>query len=216
MKAHLLAFMIAACCTSRLGAAQLVFDQPQVEIALPIESQEVRAAFPFRNTSAAAVRILEVKTECDCIQTSVSPHEIEAGKTGEVIISFRSKRRNGTDTIRAKVVADNGEIHEISVTAKLRSYIEVSPLALQWKKDEERTAKEFIVSSTGLGKLHFSKVAAVKDSKAEMLPDADPSSIRVLVTPPAGDKPFQGVVLVIAVLEESNETKIYDLHLRGE
>ena len=208
---------IAACgALPSLHAAQLAFERPQVELELPMDSQEGRAVFLFRNSSLFAVRILEVKTECDCIQTSVTPAIVGAGQTGEITLRFHSKLRNGTDLVRAKVVADNGETYEIAVAAKLHSYIEVSPRALHWMKGEKRDAKEFVVSSTGLAKLKFSKVAAVKDSKVEMLRDSDPASIRIHVTPPAGDRPFQDILVVSAVVEGTNETKVYDLHLRGE
>ena len=143
-------------------------------------------------------------------------HEVEAGKTGEVTLSFRSKLRNGRDIIRAKVVADNGEIYEISVSAKLRSYIEVSPQKLYWMKGEKRDAKEFIVSSTGLGKLNFSKVVAVKNSKVEIQQGEDPATIRVHVTPPAGESPFQDILVVSAVVDETNVTKLYDLHVSAD
>ena len=118
--------------------------------------------------------------------------------------------------VRAKVVADNGEIYEISVSAKLRSYIEVTPLALHWMKGEKREAKEFIVSSTGLEKLHFSKVAAVKDSKVEIQRGEDPTVIHVRVTPPAGESPFRDVLVISAVVEGTNETKLYDLQVSAD
>jgi hypothetical protein len=208
---------LAACCAfPSLHATQLAFDRPHVELELPIDSQEGRTGFPFRNTSLFEVGFLEVKTECDCIQTSVTPAVVAAGQTGEVALKFRSKLRNGTELVHAKVVVGNDEMHEISVRAKLRSYIEVRPLALHWRNGEKWEAREFIVSSTGLGKLQFTKVAAVKDSKVEVRPGKEPESIRVLVTPPAGDRPFRDIVVVSAVLESTGETKLYDLHVRGE
>ena len=199
-----------------LGATQLVFDRPQVEVELPTDNQEANLVFPFRNTSTSSIRIIEVRTECDCIQTSLPPHEVEAGKTGEVTIRFRSKLRNGTDTIRAKVITENDEIHEISVRVKLRSYIDVSPLTLHWMKGERRDAKEFIVSSTGLAKLQFSKVSAVKNSKVEIQRGEIPTAIHVHVAPPAGVDPFQDILVVSAVVEGTNETKLYDLHVSAE
>ena len=220
MKTCLLLLFIVVCggrCLPQSSeAAQLVFDQPSVGVELPVDGQEAKAVLRFRNNSESMVRILEVRTECDCIQTSVSPNGIEAGKSGEITLQFRSKLRNGTDMVRAKVVADNGEIYEISVSAKLRSYIEVTPLALHWMKGEKREAKEFIVRSTGLEKLHFSKVAAVKDSKVEIQRGEDPTVIHVRVTPPAGESPFRDVLVISAVVEGTNETKLYDLQVSAD
>jgi hypothetical protein len=199
-----------------LGATELGFDQPHVEVMLPIDVQEAEVAFPFKNKSATTIKILEIRTECDCIKSSIPTHAIGANETGVLSLNFHSKLRNGTEVVRAKVVADNGETHEISVSAKLRSYIDVKPLSLHWMKGEKRDAKEFIVSSTGLAKLQFTKVAAVNDSKLELLRDSDPATIRVRVIPPAGDRPFHDILVVSAVVEGTNETKIYDLQVRVE
>jgi hypothetical protein len=218
MKMHLISFALwcgLAIC-SRLQAGQLVFDQPQVEIALPVDSQEGRATFPFRNTSPAAVRILEVKTECDCIQASLPTRVIGPGQTGEIVLKFRPKPRNGTELLHAQVIADNGETHDISVNVTSRSYIDVRPLTLQWRKGEKRDTREFIVSSSGLAKLQFSRVTAIKGSKVEIVRGDDPTSIRVSVTAPAPDGPFQDTLVVSAVLADTGETRIYDLHVRGE
>lgn len=198
-----------------LAANELVFDRPRVEVTLPTDSNEAKVAFPFKNTSSSSVRIREIRTDCDCIQASGPTQEIDAGKTGEITLNFRSKLRNGTDRFRAVVSADNGEFQEISVTARLRSYVEVQPLTLRWRKGEKREPREFVVSSTGLGKLRFTKVVA-NDSKVEILSARDPETIRVVVTPPTGDPPFRDTVIVSAVLEGTGETRVYDLHVRGE
>jgi len=220
IEARLCSLSLAVCCgvltSPLLSAAELVFYHPSVEVHLPIDSQEAKAVFLFTNPSQSAVRVLEVRTECDCIQTSMPAHEVEAGKTGEITIRFRSKLRNGTDVVRAKVVTESNEIHEISVSAKLRSYIEVSPLTLHWMKGEKRDAKVFIVSSTGLGKLNFTKVASVKNSKVEIQRDENPTAIQVHVTPPAGADLFQDILVVSAVVEGTSETKLYNLHVSAE
>ncbi len=151
--ACLRSFIVAGSCaltfSPSLRATQLVFEQSRIESELPIDNQEAKAVFLFKNTSQSTVRVLEVRTECDCIQTSMPTHGIEAGKTGEITLRFRSKLRNGTDVVRATVVTDSNETHEISVSTKLRSYIEAKPLSLHWLKGGIREAKEFIVSSTG-------------------------------------------------------------------
>lgn len=194
----------------------VVFDKPQIELALPVDVNEGSVSFPFRNTSSNSVKIFNVRTACDCIQSSAPEQEIGAGKIGEIKLNFRSKLRNGADLLRAVVAFNNDEFHEIAVSVKLRSLIEVQPLTLRWMKGEKRDAKEFIISSTGLAKLQFAKVTAVKDSKLAVLRDSDPATIRVRVTPPAGDRPFQDILVVSAELEGTGETKVYDLHVRAE
>lgn len=205
------ALLLATCCE-----AQLSFQRSTAELKLPVDVQEAAAEFVFTNTGISPVRLLRVETECDCIQTSIPGHAIGANETGVVSLKFRSKLRNGTEVVRARVIADNGEIHEISVNAKLRSNIEVTPQSLHWMKGEKSDAKEFTISSTGLRKLQFSRVSAVNGSKVELRRGEDPSTIRVRVTPPAADSPFRDVLLVSAVLEGTDETRIYDLHLRRD
>jgi hypothetical protein len=198
------------------NGAQVIFDHPQSEIELAIDQQDANAQFKFKNVSGYAVRILEVRTACDCIQTAVTPDVVEAGQSGSVTLRFHSKLRNGTEVVRATVVADNGESHEISVRAKLRSYIEVKPLSLHWMKGERRDAKEFIVSSTRLAKLHFANVAAMKGSKIEIQRGEDPTSIRVHLTPPGGDAPFKDTLVVLAEVEQTNEPKLYNLQVSAD
>ena len=194
----------------------LIFEQANVDITLPIDQSDAEAAFIFKNSANVEVRILEIETDCECVKTAFTPPIVASGQSGQVTLRFRTKLRNGTETVRVKVVADNGEIHEISVSAKLRSYIEVRPQALRWMKGEKRDAKEFTISSTGLGKLNFIKVTAVKATKAEIYRGKDPSSIRIQVTPPTSDGPFQDVLLVSAEIEGTNETRLYDLHLKAD
>jgi hypothetical protein len=148
----------AGCCLALLNhlkAGQLTFDRLSIGLELPIDMQEGHAMFAFKNSSLAEARIIDIRTDCDCIQAVANPVDISAGKTGEIAIRFHSGLRNGTDVIRAKVVTADNEIYELSVTARLRSYIDVSPLSLHWRKGEARGAKEFLVSSTGLGKTPF-------------------------------------------------------------
>lgn len=220
MKPCLLSLVLAvggwAGTTAAVGMPRLVIAHAHVEIELPIDMQKVDVAFPFKNASGSTVRIREIVAECDCVQTMVEPSEIEPGQTGEIRLQFRAKVRSGTEVIRAEVITDGSETYPISVTAKLSSHIEVTPRTLDWKKGESREPREFVVSATGLGKLRFTHVAAVRDAKVEMFPGEDSTSIRILVTPPSGDKRFQSVVLVTATLEETGETKVYDLHVRGE
>ena len=220
MSARLIVFVIATACgldlSSSLRATPLIFDRPSIEVELPPDSQEGRAVFPFKNASSSSVRVLEVKTECDCVQASVAPPVVEAGQKSEITLKFQSKLRNGTDLVRATVVADNGETYAISANVKLRSYIEARPLVLHWRKGETRGAKDFLVSSTELARLQFTKVAAVKNSKVEVLRSEDAASIRVRVTPAPTAGPFQDILVVSALVEETGATMIYDLHLKGE
>lgn len=200
----------------RLAAAQLEFAQPHVTIELATDKQAATATFPFTNISPTLVDIRDIQTECDCVQAEAMPTSVGSRQSGRVSVNFRARVRNGTELVRAKVITDAGEIYPISVTANVHSYVDIAPLTLHWRKGELREGREFVVSSTGLGKLRFTHVAAVRDAKVEMFPGEDSSSIRVLVTPPSGDKRFQSVVLVTATLEETGETKVYDLHVRGD
>lgn len=199
-----------------LMAGPLSFVKPDVTIEPPLDNQTVTVSLPFTNVSAAAAIIREIRTECDCVQTSSMPATVGAGQIGAILLSFRARVRNGAEVVRAEVITGSGEAYAISVTANLRSNIEVTPQTLLWESGQPRETLEFVVSPTGRGKLRFTKVVAVKEARVEMLPGKDPSCIRVLVTPPLGDKRFQDVVLVTATMEETGETKVYDLHVRGE
>lgn len=172
MTTRLMWFVIAALggtwSIAPVAASQLVFSQPHIALELPLDTPQVSVAFTFKNAAESLVRILEIRTECNCVQTSMVPLAVEAGRTSEIVLRFRARLRNGTDAIRAEVITDRNENYPISVTAKLRSYIEVTPRTLHWRKGEPREPREFIVSPTGLGKLRFTHVGAVKDIKAEM------------------------------------------------
>jgi len=195
---------------------RLAIAQPHREIELPIDGQESDIVYSCKNVSDNTIEIREIKTECDCTQAFVIPSALEAGQSGEITLRFRAKFRNGTELIRAQVITDRNETYDISASAKLRSYVEVIPRILQWRKGEKHVAKEFIVSSTGLAKLSFFRVSAVKDSKVEIQRSKDPATIRIHVTPPAGEIPFRDILVVSAVVEGSNETKLYDLPVNGD
>lgn len=197
-------------------AEQLVFSQPGTTVELAADEQTATVVFPFANRSARPVVIREIRTECDCVRASVSPSAIDAGQSGAVSLRFHARIRNGTEVIRAEVVADDGVRYPLSVSAKLHSYIEVTPRMLQWPRNEPRKARELVVRSTGLGKLRFTQAATIGGAGADLLKGADAGSVRVLVSPPQGDKPFQGRVVVAAVLDETNETRLYEIPMRGE
>jgi hypothetical protein len=213
-----LAFAVFSCLVAvlQLHGTDLVFKHPHVEIEPPIDQQEQSVDYEFINTGPSSVAILEVRTECDCIQTLVKPAVVAAGAAGVVTLRFRTRVRNGTEIIRSKVVTDDGEVHEISATAKLRSYVEISPGVLNWKRGEPRTPKEFAVSATGLAKVAFSKVTTVKGSQIEILRKSDDQSILVQVTPPQDDRPFRDILLVSALVGGAGETRVYDLQLSGD
>lgn len=194
----------------------LRFELPILELSLPVDVHQASASFPFINAGESPIRILRIDTECDCSYAFASPDRLAFGQSGEVVLQFRARKRHGTETIRATVVTDGGGSHDISVITKLKSYIEADPESLVWKKDEAREPKEFTIRSTGLGKLRFTKATATSGAQADLISDGTHQMIRVQVTPPAGKKPFRGGVLLIAAVEETGETKMYDLHVRGE
>ncbi len=195
---------------------ELKFVYMETSATLAIDQQEDTVIFRFKNTSDRAVTVLGVETECDCVRATAVPSIVAAGSSGEVIVQFFARTRHGEEVIRATLNTDAGESYPLSINARLQSYIETSPRYLSWRKNEPREPKEITVSSTGLGRLNFGKVRATDKVRAELLPGDVPDVIRVRVSPLQNQQPFRSVVLLVATLEGTNETRVYDLRVIGE
>lgn len=195
---------------------ELKFDYIETTATLAVDQQEDTVVFRFKNTSDRAVEVLEVKTECDCVRATAVPSNIAAGSWGEVTVQFYARIRHGEELIRVTLNTDAGESYPLSINARLRSYIETSPRYLSWQKNEPREPKEITVSSTGLGRLSFERVRATSKVRTELLPGDVPGLIRVRVFPPDNQQPFRGLILVVTTLEETGETRVYDLRAHGE
>lgn len=100
------------------------------------------ATFPFTNTGDKPVRILEVESNCDCLEAGADRQVYTPGESGVIRTRFTIGDRLGPYERRIKVVTD--ESHEpvrLLVRVEVPVLVVLTPSSVTWKINEPATEK---------------------------------------------------------------------------
>lgn len=106
LKSLLLAITLG-CSLPSICAAALTWATTTIESNTAPLQKFISVAFPFKNTSTAAVRVLNVQTNCDCLEASADRAVYAPGENGVIVARFAVGDRTGTYERRISVNTDN-------------------------------------------------------------------------------------------------------------
>lgn len=159
------------------------------------------ASYPFRNDTAAPVTITQAVATCDCTLIDLAKKTYAPGESGVLVVRFDPTGRSGTVSRMINVVTDEpgAPSQLLKLTAELPEVLTFTPRDLSWAGGEERATKSLDVLSNVPGGVELAAAWANQpDFKVKLVTVAPRTHYRVKVTPPAGAKPQQAVILLRA------------------
>jgi hypothetical protein len=169
--------------------------RPQTDGTMPV------ASYAFRNDSSAPVTIIQAVPSCDCTLIDLAKKTYAPGESGVLVARFDPTGRSGTVSRTINVVTDEpgAPSQLLKLTAELPEVLSFTPRDLNWVAGEKPEAKSVDVLVNVPGGVELAAAWANQpDFKVELVTVTPRTHYRVKVTPPAGVKPQQAVILLRA------------------
>ena len=146
---HLLTLLFGFCLTN-FAHADLKFEQPVIEIHPSVADTNAVARFKYENTGSKIVHISSVQTSCGCTVATLKSNDIAPGDKGEITATLNIGNRTGTQTKAVTVNSDDPKNPQIVLTlrAVIPTLLEVQPIFVFWKQDEEMKPKVITVKAS--------------------------------------------------------------------
>jgi hypothetical protein len=117
------------------------------------------ATFQFTNTSRKSVTILEVESNCDCLDAAADRQVYAPGATGVIKTSFHVGDRSGLYERRIKVVTDESpEPVRLLLRIEVPELVVLTPRSVAWKLQEPAVEKTVDVEVIAGLRIDFSRV----------------------------------------------------------
>jgi len=149
------------------------------------------AVFSFSNTGTKPVRILDVESNCDCLDAAADRQVYAPGESGVIKTNFTVGDRLGLYERRIKVVTDeNPEPVRLLVRIEVPELVTLSPRSLAWKLNETATEKAVDLEVIPGVKIEFTRVQPTSgdfDARLETIEAG--RRYRVHLKPPATTQP---------------------------
>ena len=144
---HLLTLLIGFCLTN-FAWGQLKFEQTELEIHPSVTDTNAVAHFKYENTGSKIIHISSVQTSCGCTVATLKSNDVAPGDKGEITATLNIGNRTGTQT-KAITVNSNDDHPQIVLTlrAVIPTLLEVQPIFVFWKQDEEMKPKVITVKA---------------------------------------------------------------------
>lgn len=165
----------------------LKWDKSDIDLAIAPAQDLVTTEFKCENTSDKTVSILAVRGSCGCIEAAADKKELMPGETAIVKVSVSTKKLLKSEVRRVVVSTDETEKNSVPypliLRMKLPRTVEISPLVLEWKADEDsRTEKAISVSPVKNSNIKVVAATSVSDAVLCKLVPAEDGSARILVS----------------------------------
>ena len=149
------------------------------------------ATFQFTNTGDKPVRILEVESNCDCLEAGADRQVYAPGASGVVRTNFTIGDRLGLYERRIKVVTDeNHEPVRLLVRVEVPELVNLTPRSVAWKINEPIVEKTVdLVVIPGL-LIDIARVLSTNGDFAARLETIEAGRrYRIYLKPPSTEQP---------------------------
>jgi hypothetical protein len=149
------------------------------------------AAFKFTNTSSKPVKILEVESNCDCLEAAADRQVYAPGASGVITTDFHVGDRLGLYERRIKVVTDESpEPVRLLVRIEVPEVVQLNPRSVAWKLHEPATEKTVDVEVIPGVTVNFTQVLPTSGDFTARLETLEAGRrYRVHLKPPATTQP---------------------------
>ncbi len=147
MKTAILLLFCALSATSLAQAGVLQWETTEQVITSRCGQAVVEAVYPFRNTSDRPVRILKIKSSCECLSVTALPEICAPGAKGEVRATFTLGERIGEQRreilVRTDAAPDAPD--NITIVVKIPAWVTLMPRLIWWDRDAPAEEKRTVV-----------------------------------------------------------------------
>jgi hypothetical protein len=149
------------------------------------------ATFGFRNTGPKPVTILEVESNCDCLDATADRQVYAPGATGVIKASFTVGDRLGLYERRIKVLTDESpEPVRLLVRIEVPELVTLNPRSVAWAINEPAAEKHVDLEIVPGVKIDFSRVLPTSGDFSARLETVEAGRrYRVHLKPPATAQP---------------------------
>ena len=145
---HLFTLFIGFCLTN-LAYGELKFEKTELDLhPTPADATTV-AHFKYENTGTKPIHISNVQTSCGCTVATLKSNDVAPGDKGEITATLNIGNRTGMQTKAITVNTDDPAHPQTILTLKadIPTLLEVQPLFIFWKQDEELKPKVITVKA---------------------------------------------------------------------
>ena len=181
---YLLALLIGFCLTS-LAYGELKFEKSELDLHPAAGDATAVAHFKYENTGTKPIHIANVQTSCGCTVATLKTNDVAPGDKGEITATLNIGNRTGMQT-KAITVSTDDPAHPqtvLTLRANIPALLEVQPIFVFWKQDEEMKPK-------------FITVKAPKDSPVTKV-TVTSSDPEIVAKVEKGDKPREWKINVV-------------------
>ena len=145
---NLLILLIGFCLTS-FAYGQLKFEQTELELHPSAADANAVAHFKYENTGSKPIHIASVQTSCGCTVATLKTNDVAPGDKGDITATLNIGNRTGTQTKAITVNSDDPAHPQTVLTlrAVIPTLLEVQPIFVFWKQDEEMKPKVITVKA---------------------------------------------------------------------
>lgn len=149
------------------------------------------AVFQFTNTGTKPVTILDVESNCDCLDAAADRQVYAPGESGMIRSSFTVGDRLGLYERRIKIVTDESpEPVRLLVRIEVPELVTLTPRSVAWKLNEPVTEKAVELEVIPGVKIDFTRVQPTSGSFDARLETIEAGRrYRVYLKPPATTQP---------------------------
>ncbi len=190
-------------------APSMIFDNPEKNFGKVMQGETVKHVFSFSNEGSGTLEILGVEAACGCQATSLSAKQIEAGMTGQIVVSVDTAGLAGAIDKSVHITTNDPQRPKVvlSIRAVVQPEISLSSPSIFFENvpnGKEVTQEVFITVETDKP----IKILSAESSdesvsvKLESVPDGKGKKVKLIATH-KGDGKF-GYRLESAVVRTSS------------
>lgn len=165
------------------------------------------AVFQFTNTGTKPVTILEVESNCDCLDAAADRQVYAPGESGVIKSSFTVGDRLGLYERRIKIVTDeHPEPVRLLVRIEVPELVTLTPRSVAWKLNEPAGEKAIELEVIPGVKISFSRVQPTSgdfDARLEVVEAG--RRYRVYLKPPATMQPANAAFRIFGRAESGQD-----------
>ncbi len=157
------------------------------------------ATFHFTNTGRKPVTILEVESNCDCLDAAADRQVYAPGATGTIKTTFHVGDRLGLYERRIKVVTDEGpEPVRLLVRIEVPELVVLTPRSVAWKLNEPATEKSVDLEVMPGLTINFTRVQPTSGDFAARIETVEAGRrYRVYLKPPVTTQPANAAFRIL-------------------
>jgi hypothetical protein len=165
------------------------------------------AIFEFTNTGAKPVTILEVESNCDCLDAAADRQIYAPGESGVIKANFTVGDRLGLYERRIKVATDeNPEPVRLLVRIEVPELVMLTPRSVAWKLHEPLVEKSVEIEMIPGVKINFTRVQPTSGDFAARLETIEAGRrYRVYLKPPATTQPANAAFRIFGRAESGQD-----------